>query len=427
MGATNNGLRVIQLEVSAFKGIRAVCIKPDGQPVVEIAGRNGAGKSSVLDALLTVFSKGGPDKPIRNGYKAAEIEVDVGEYRAMVRITPSGKKIEVIAKDGKAIASPAAFLASQVGQLWADPLEFTHLPPREQVKVLQRVTGLDERFAEIEDRKKKALEDLRTAEASEKFLTTQYASMQDPGPGPETETPATDVMARLEAAQLTLNRRAKATTYLSDLDLMRSAAERLVRDLETQLKDARDRLGGVMAEYQSEKFKAAQELVTPPAPDIAALQRELAGLATHNETVRTRAAYRNIKGKLAAAQEERKNCMRAVEAVDADRTLAMESARLPIPGLTFTEDGLFLDGVPFSQANTAAQLRVGVAIALANNPKLRVVLVRNGSVLDSAGLKTLHEIMVEHGAQAIVERVTDGDGHPGSFVIEAGELVGGVA
>ena len=81
---------------------------------------------------------------------------------------------------------------------------------------------------------------------------------------------------------------------------------------------------------------------------------------------------------------------------------------------------MLLNGHPLNQASGAEQLRAGVAIAMALNPKLRVIRVRDGNSLDSGGMRLLAEMAEEHGYQVWIERV-DESGTVG-FVIEDGEV-----
>ena len=56
---------VLHLRADNFKRLRAVDVRPNGS-VVEIAGRNGQGKSSVLDAIMAAISAwrlARPDSP----------------------------------------------------------------------------------------------------------------------------------------------------------------------------------------------------------------------------------------------------------------------------------------------------------------------------------------------------------------------------
>ena len=413
-----NSLRILSLEIDAFKGVRAVSIPADGKPVVEIAGANGAGKSSVLDSVMATFNKGSlPDQPIRRGYSAARVKVDVGEFQIEMRVTGSGKQIAVRSKDGKTVAQPAAFLSAMVGKLWADPLQFINMEPREQVKTLQRLTGLDERFEEIDRRKRDALERIREVEGRMKSLDTQIAAFPVLPAGPEVETSAAEMLARLNAARAARDEARDVSDWITRREAKVNALTQQIEALQKELAQVRGELDG-------EKGRAAREIAAN-VPDVAALEREFTELSARNEEARNRAARKRLWAERQAAEKDRLEWSRAAEAADADRRTSIERATLPVDGLAFTDDGLLLDGIPFAQVNTAKQLEVGVAMALATNPRLRVVLIRNGSLLDSNGFKRLHELMDKYDAQAIVERTTDGTAHEGGFVIHEGELVAG--
>ena len=70
---------------------------------------------------------------------------------------------------------------------------------------------------------------------------------------------------------------------------------------------------------------------------------------------------------------------------------------MPVEGLSLTDEGLTYNGVPFSQASQGERLRVAVGMALAMLPEpeegVRVILVRDGSLLDAANLKEVCDMV----------------------------------
>jgi hypothetical protein len=86
----------------------------------------------------------------------------------------------------------------------------------------------------------------------------------------------------------------------------------------------------------------------------------------------------------------------------------------------FGEDGITFNGLPFEQASSAEQLRVAVAMGLALNPTLRVLLIRDGSLLDAENLGMVAEMAAEADAQVWIERVGEGD--ECAVVIEDGHV-----
>ena len=105
--------------------------------------------------------------------------------------------------------------------------------------------------------------------------------------------------------------------------------------------------------------------------------------------------------------------------MDAEKLKQIKDAKYPLQGLSVSDSGdVLLEGLPFEQAASAEQLRASVAIGLALNPKLRVLLIRDGSLLDEDSLALLCKMAEDADAQVWLERVgTDGDV---SVVIEDG-------
>jgi len=155
----------------------------------------------------------------------------------------------------------------------------------------------------------------------------------------------------------------------------------------------------------------------------------------------------DLRQQIAQAEQTNALIRRATEAADADKEagdleaqscditadiLALDhqveerirDAHLPLPGLAFDTEGdaVLYQGVPLSQASGAEQLRVGVSLAIAANPKLKVMLIRDGSLLDDNNLALLREMAEQSGHQIWIERVGN-DG--ASVVLEDGEIVGG--
>ena len=80
------------------------------------------------------------------------------------------------------------------------------------------------------------------------------------------------------------------------------------------------------------------------------------------------------------------------------------------------------NGVLLEQASAAEQLRISAAIGAALNPKLRIMLLRDGSLLDQQSMTLLEKFASETDTQIWIERVADEPGGVGIY-IEEGEVV----
>jgi len=116
------------------------------------------------------------------------------------------------------------------------------------------------------------------------------------------------------------------------------------------------------------------------------------------------------------------------------RAKALADAVMPVPGLALArlcdvvpneeaEDLIVtFEGEPFSQASGAQQLRVSMRLAMAANPKLRIMLIKEGSLLDANGLALVRELAVEGDYQVWLETVGEGDGS--GIIMEQGRVRG---
>ena len=91
-----------------------------------------------------------------------------------------------------------------------------------------------------------------------------------------------------------------------------------------------------------------------------------------------------------------------------------------VDGLGFDDDGVTYQGVPFSQASASEQIRVSLAMAMSLNPKLRVIRILDGSLLDAENLAQIADMAKDNDYQVWIERVGTADGI--GVVIEDGAV-----
>jgi hypothetical protein len=159
------------------------------------------------------------------------------------------------------------------------------------------------------------------------------------------------------------------------------------------------------------------KVTVPDEIDTAELRRELTRANEINRNVDLYARRRDLEG-MAVEQETKSAALtRSIEDRMAQINRAVEAAQMPYPGLTLASGQVMLGGVPFEQASSAEQWRACVGIAMAENPSLRTILVRQGSLLDSKSTAVIAEMAADRGYQVIVEKV-DESGKVGIVMVE---------
>jgi hypothetical protein len=104
------------------------------------------------------------------------------------------------------------------------------------------------------------------------------------------------------------------------------------------------------------------------------------------------------KAKLATAR---------LEQLDSERTKALAAAQMPVEGLSFNDDGVTYNDIPFSQCSSEERLRVSIAINMALNPKLRVMFIRDGSLLDTKHRAEIQKMAADNQYQLWLEVADD--------------------
>ena len=137
-------MKILQLTAENVKKIKVVEITPTGG-LVQITGRNGSGKTSVLDSIWWALGgkDGIQDKPIRDGEQKARVRLDLGEIVVERKFTQAGTTLTVENGEGARYPSPQAMLDTLIGELSFDPLAFAKMKARDQFDELKRVAKVE--------------------------------------------------------------------------------------------------------------------------------------------------------------------------------------------------------------------------------------------------------------------------------------------
>ena len=93
-----------------------------------------------------------------------------------------------------------------------------------------------------------------------------------------------------------------------------------------------------------------------------------------------------------------------------ERAGLISNAELPIDGLTFTDDGLELNGVPFvpGKVSDSQTMEIAAKLVIASNPTVKVFRIARGESLGAKRLQTIVELARKNGYQGFIEQVKRG-------------------
>ena len=407
---------IVELQAQNFKRLRAITIRPEGSTVV-IGGRNAQGKSSTLDAIMAALGGGRslPAEPIRHGEKKASIRLELDDLIVERKFTGSGSQLKVTGKDGSAIKKPQQVLDALTGSLSFDPLAFCSMSAKEQAETLRKLAGLDtseidEQIAQQFEHRKDLNRDAKRLRGAADSLPHHKGVGIDPVVVSELIAEASrrqrhnDQRRQVEHEQQQAEAAAKATA--ERVETMRAQLE----TLEAQLEDQRAKAETLRKRYEIGHWE-----------DVDEVQAQIAAAEDTNAKVRDNETRFQATKAADKAEADAEAATLVLEELRAKRAAMIEAASFPVDGLTVTEEGVEFQGVAFDQASGAEKIRVSAAIGLAMNPQLKVLLIRDASLMDDSAMAALQELAAEAGAQVWLERVGDGDA--GGIIIEDGSIV----
>lgn len=416
--------RVIELQAQNFKRLKAVSIHPDGHTVV-ISGRNSQGKSSVLDAIWAALggAKAAPDEPVRRGAKKAEIRVELDEIVVVRKfIRGGGTRLEVTAKDGSTVRSPQAVLDKLVGSLTFDPLAFSRQKPQAQAETLRELSGVDVKDVDLDleiklDARRDANKEVKRLEA----LRDAHPLQKDV---PDAEVKVSDLLAELERRQRHNRRIEEIEAHEQEIRRRCEVRSEQIERWKEEIRALHARIDEAVLENNDDSknvVRCEQKLLKMVPANEYEVSGQIENAEETNEAIRKNIRAKTIRKELQAMESAAEGLQDEVENLRALRQAKIEAAKFPVEGLGLGDDGVTFGGIPFSQASQAEQLRVSTAIGLAMNPELRVLLIRDGSLLDRESLVALAKMAEDNDAQVWIERVSDGEDV--GIVIEDGEVV----
>lgn len=413
-------MKVIELKSENFKRLTAT-VQLDGKSVT-VTGKNGSGKSTFIDAVwLALTGEMAPKQPIKEGEEKASIELTVrsddgAEFIVEKRFTKAGSSLAVRTKDGAKYPSPQKFLDEKIGNISFDPFEFLDLKPLEQKRWLMSYLGID--LTSIENRKQTLLNEKNALVKEYVAKEQEIKNLPVVPEGLEYIDPST-VLQEMKEAQSLKDLRIEAERGLEGVKsdarkcsgyLTQTRAR--IEDLEKQLQQELERQEILSNEMKAidKAIKTAEEAFNKIAiPEEVDFASKLSQINANNILFDNKAKKDQALTQLSEikAQGDAKN--NEIKKVEQERLDAIASANIPVPGLSFGEEGLTFEGLPFQkeQLSTAKLIEIGVRIQMSLNPKLRIMKVKDGSLLDSDALDVIRAITNQHDFQLFVEKVSD--------------------
>lgn len=440
-------MKILKFTAENFKRLKVIEIIPTDNTVV-IGGRNKQGKSSTLDAIWTVLAgkSVAPREPVRDGEEKATIVLDIGNDKVEYRLTrrfwmnkstgavESDIKVET-PDNGASYRAPASLIESFIGKYTLDPLEFSRMEAKGQFDMLKKfVSNVD--WDKFDTDHKSDFMSRAEVTREMKDLHGQIVGIGEPPEGlPVEPIDESALLVELENVGKhntdIVERKGRRASAAARVISLQNDVDREIKKtvaIQAQIAQLIEEEKRVLAEAERLKQEAAEltkklsEADPLPEPkDTADVRVKIDEAKRTNLLISHQQKKKLLIEKATAREASAVEITKRIEDRIALKQKLISEAEMPVPGLGFGEGYVTFNGFPLEQASDAERLEVSMAIAMAGNPKLRILRVRDASLLDDEQFKVVQKLVSDKDFQLWCEVV--GEGH-GGFILEDGEIKG---
>ena len=448
-------MHIKKIELVNFKCIKEFKEDFSGN-IYFITGENELGKSSILEAIVRLLS-GNRGDVLKKGEEKGSATIQVGDYTVEWKFTEKNPRGIMTIKDANGMSSDNISMLQKVfGYQDFDAAEFASWSEsaegrRKQVEAVKALLSDDvkKRLAEIDlayktkfDKRaeenavvksNKALMDKAQKELPED--QEKYAEEMKLEDLMKLQEKETELKLRYEEAK---KKKDERTEQIAKIPERKTAEEerhnKEIEQIAADKKKAKEDYDALIlkldekATKETETNKGNLKVINDEEIDFKEkLQNAEKFINKYEEANKDgnsatklleKAKEHNAKHELIkdfnSAKEEYEKSQKSSDALSTDlqklldeKAKLIKESNLPIKGLSFTDDGLELNGVAFApdKVSDSQIMQVATALIIASNPNVKVFRIARGESLGSAKLEAIIEMAKKRGYQGFIEEV----------------------
>lgn len=445
-----NGIALLQLE-HVF-GLDEVIIKP-GEGVTIAEGKNGAGKTALVNALMAVFSARGIEgEIITKGSDNGRILVRFNDGRSIRRTFSSKGKTEVHIFDSDGDEKhpeygPQKYLDELFGSQIINPVQFMQMDTKKQRTVLMsalNITVTDEEIVEwfgrafevntdkhglevLKDIETVAYENRKEANSNVKAIENEMAALnkQVPDGFDSKSWEKFDVSTahdKLQQAGAAKERKAALEAEAQEWrnkanneTIQQESCDQHIAQLQERIIGMEEAKGQAIKRQQEAQIQAANSQnysLAVEIPDVEEVQKQLSEYTEAQKVMSNLNNIERLTGELGVASKEADELDQAVKIAREKPNELLKKAKFPVEGIGFTDDGITVNGLDIRSLSDGEKLMLGIRIAQSRVGPLGLIVVDGAEKLDPDNLKLLLDTaLADEDHFYVVTKVTPGKLH----------------
>lgn len=410
-------VKINKLEIENVKRVKAVTIEPTSNGLTILGGNNNQGKTSVLDAIAWALggNKYKPSKPARDGsMNPPTLRVELSNGLIVER---KGKNSDLKVTDPSGQKAGQQLLDSFVEELALNLPKFIESSSKDKANTLLQIIGVGEKLWEL-DRKEEQIYNERRAIGQIADQKKKYAAEQPQYPEAPNELVSIADLIHEQQEILARNgenakKRQNRENIVNELHL----SEARLKQLKEQLAQEEATHEKLMGDYIAAN-KSIEDLVDESTEEI---ENSIANIEEINRKVRANLDKEKAEEDAKQYKSQYDNLSAEIQKVRDERTSLLDSADLPLPGLSVEDGELVFEGQKWDNMSGSQQLRVSTAIVRKLKPECGFVLLDKLEQMDIPTLTEFGKWLESEGLQAIATRVSSGE--ECQIIIEDGYVV----
>lgn len=404
-------IKINSLEIENVKRVKAVQLSPADNGLTVIGGKNGQGKTSVLDAIAWALGgeKYRPSSAQREGSvipPRLHLELSNG-----IVVERKGKNSALTVLDPSGKRAGQQLLNDFVSTFALDLPKFLEAGSKEKAEILLQIIGVGDQLRALDQQETQLYYTRRSVNQNldrKKKYAEELPFYQD---APQEMVSVSDLIKRQQEI------------------LARNGENQRKRQQAAQLAQQKEILRHQLSELQ-ERYDAVCrdcDIAARSAEDLQdesteQLEADIAGIDLLNQKVRANLERTRAEEELHELETQSDNLTAELEKVRQSRTDLLTAAPLPLPGLSVQDGELVYKGRKWDCMSGAEQLMVATAIVRKLNPNCGFVLLDKLEQMDTDTMREFGDWLSSVGLQAIATRVSTGE--ECSIVIEDGFVRG---
>lgn len=391
-------IKINKLEIENVKRVKAVSLEPTQNGLTVIGGRNGQGKTSILDSIAWALggNKYKPSQPHREGsVLPPNLQISLSNG---LEIKRDGKNSDLKVIDPSGQKAGQKLLDSFVEEFALNLPKFMESSNADKARTLLQIIGVGDKLAEFEKKEQELYNERlvigRIADQKKKFA----AEMTYFSEAPKELISVSELIQEQQAI------------------LAKNAENERLRGQRDNLKQRQTQLDSEIARLIEEKAKVDQqlEIAEKDALDLhdestEQLEYSISNTEEINRKVRANLDKDKAEQDAQVEKEKYDNLSAQIDRIRLDKNQLLEDADLPLPGLSVAEGELLYKGQRWDNMSGAEQLKVSTAIVRKLNPECGFILIDKLEQMDLDTLKEFGQWLEQEQLQAIATRVSTGD------------------